>query len=221
MLGPGLPAVLAFIEAMLIARRRADLAPQIKATLDRLHEEGARATSEVMARKRWRMMTTPEIAAQNFWATITGVALQMVASGTTAIGSGIDALALVELNLVDRQSGPEIPAAKNPALVSNGVSVMRESAAKILPTHEVTNQPPRCRQSICSKATSRWLRPSGARGAEGAGPHLKSSGQLAGDERVQDILAPSRPAAISRSCARSRAASAIARRRGRISSGLS
>jgi TetR/AcrR family transcriptional regulator, regulator of cefoperazone and chloramphenicol sensitivity len=111
-LGPGLPAVLAFIEAMLIARRRADLAPQIKATLDRLHEEGARATSEVMARKRWRMMTTPEIAAQNFWATITGVALQMVASGTTAIGSGIDALALVELNLVDRQSGPENPGRK-------------------------------------------------------------------------------------------------------------
>ena len=53
------------------------------------------------------MMTSPEIAAQNFWATITGVALQMVASGTTAIGGGIDALALVELNLVDRQSGSE------------------------------------------------------------------------------------------------------------------
>jgi TetR/AcrR family transcriptional regulator, regulator of cefoperazone and chloramphenicol sensitivity len=40
------------------------------------------------------------------------VALQMVASGTTAIGSGIDALALVELNLVDRQSGPENPGRK-------------------------------------------------------------------------------------------------------------
>jgi hypothetical protein len=52
------------------------------------------------------MMTSPEIAAQNFWATITGVALQMVASGTTAIGSGIDALALVELNLLDRQDRP-------------------------------------------------------------------------------------------------------------------
>jgi AcrR family transcriptional regulator len=107
-LGPGLPAVLAFIEAMLIARRRPDLAPQIKATLDRLHEEGARATSEVLAKKRWRMLTSPEIAARNFWATITGVALQMVASGTTKVGSGIDALALVELNLVDQRDDAEI-----------------------------------------------------------------------------------------------------------------
>ena len=53
-LGAGLPAVLAFIEAMLIARRRADLGAQIKGTLDRLHEEGARATSEIIARKAGR-----------------------------------------------------------------------------------------------------------------------------------------------------------------------
>lgn len=106
-LGPGLPAVLAFIEAMLIARRRPDLAPQIKATLDRLHEEGARATSEILARKRWRMKTSAAVAAQNFWATMTGVALQMVASGATTIGSGVDALALVELNLDDGQVGAD------------------------------------------------------------------------------------------------------------------
>jgi TetR/AcrR family transcriptional regulator, regulator of cefoperazone and chloramphenicol sensitivity len=48
--GSGLPAVLAFIEAMLIAHRRTDLVPQIKATLDRLHEEGARTTSEITAK---------------------------------------------------------------------------------------------------------------------------------------------------------------------------
>jgi AcrR family transcriptional regulator len=101
-LGHGLPAVLAFIEAMLIARRRADLAPQIKTTLDRLHEEGARASSELLTRKRWRMKTSPEVAAQNFWATMTGIALQMVASGSTSIGQGIDALALVDLNMDDR-----------------------------------------------------------------------------------------------------------------------
>jgi TetR/AcrR family transcriptional regulator, regulator of cefoperazone and chloramphenicol sensitivity len=106
-LGPGLPAVLAFIEAMLIARRRGDLAPQIKATLERLHEQGARATSELLARKRWRMRTSPAVAAQNFWATMTGVALQMVASGTTTIDGGIDALALVELNLDDGLDGAD------------------------------------------------------------------------------------------------------------------
>jgi hypothetical protein len=62
---------------MLIARRRRGLAPQIKAMLNRLHEEGAQATSEIPARKRWRIGTSPEIAASNFWATNTGVALQM------------------------------------------------------------------------------------------------------------------------------------------------
>lgn len=108
-LGSGLPAVLAFVEAMLIARRRPDLAPQIKATLDRLHEEGARATSELLAGKRWKMKTSPQVAAQNFWATITGVALQMVASGTSNVGAGVDALALVDLNMDDRTAPPRRP----------------------------------------------------------------------------------------------------------------
>ena len=102
-LGPGLPSVLAFVEAMLIARRRADLAPQIKATLDRLHEEGARATSDMLARKQWHIRTSPEVAAKNFWATVMGIALQMVASGVTSIDAGMDALALFDLNLEDRQ----------------------------------------------------------------------------------------------------------------------
>jgi hypothetical protein len=62
---------------MLIAGRRRGLTPQIKAMLDRLHEESVRATSEILARKRWRIETSPEIAASNFWATITGVAQQM------------------------------------------------------------------------------------------------------------------------------------------------
>jgi TetR/AcrR family transcriptional regulator, regulator of cefoperazone and chloramphenicol sensitivity len=101
-LGTGLPSVLAFVEAMLIARRRADLAPQIKATLDRLHEEGARAMSETLAKKNWRIKTSPEVAAKNFWATVTGVALQMVARGVASIDAGMDALTLFELNLEDR-----------------------------------------------------------------------------------------------------------------------
>ena len=100
-LGAGLPAVLAFIEAMLIARRRPDLGAQIKGTLDRLHQEGARASAEITSRKGWSMKTSPEVAARNFWATITGIALQMVASGDTNIAGEIDALALVELNLND------------------------------------------------------------------------------------------------------------------------
>ncbi|NOJ38526.1 hypothetical protein [Bradyrhizobium australiense] len=64
----------------------------------------------------------------NFWATITGVALQMVASGTSEIGSSVDALALVEPNLVDRRP------ARTSRPEKSRVSVMRESAARILPT---------------------------------------------------------------------------------------
>jgi AcrR family transcriptional regulator len=101
-LGPGLPAVIAFIEAMLIARRRSDLAPPIKQTLDRLHEEGTRALTEILVRKRWRLKASAAITAQSFWATITGVALQMVASGETCTFDEFAALALVKLNFDDR-----------------------------------------------------------------------------------------------------------------------
>jgi TetR/AcrR family transcriptional regulator, regulator of cefoperazone and chloramphenicol sensitivity len=82
-LGPGLPAVLALVESMLIARRCPVLAPRIKATLEQLREESARATSEFLAKKRCRMKTSPEVAAQNFWTTMIGAALQLVASGAT------------------------------------------------------------------------------------------------------------------------------------------
>ena len=102
-LGAGLHAVLAFIEAMLIARRRPDLTENIKGTLDRLHEQGARASAEIIARKGWSMRTSPEVASRNFWATITGVALQMVASGDTTVTGQVDALALIELNLNDKK----------------------------------------------------------------------------------------------------------------------
>ncbi|MBR0828616.1 TetR family transcriptional regulator [Bradyrhizobium manausense] len=84
----GLPAILTFIEAMLIARRRPDLAPQIKATLVGLHEQVGRATSEVILQGPWEMGMPPETAAQNFWADIMGKALQSIAAGATQTGTG-------------------------------------------------------------------------------------------------------------------------------------
>lgn len=72
-LGEGLPAVLVFVEATLIARRRTDLAPRIRETLERLYEHGPRTEEQR------QVQTKPE----NFWATMMGAALQMVDTGAT------------------------------------------------------------------------------------------------------------------------------------------
>jgi TetR/AcrR family transcriptional regulator, regulator of cefoperazone and chloramphenicol sensitivity len=103
-LGPGLPGIIAFVEAMLIARRRSDLVPQIKHTLDRLHEEGTRALLEVLVKKRWRLKASAATIAQSFWATMIGVALQVVASGETSTPDELAALALIKLGFRDRQN---------------------------------------------------------------------------------------------------------------------
>jgi hypothetical protein len=62
-----LPAVLAFVEATLISRSAQKLAPQLKGTLNRLHQQVARAIPEILATKQWRIECAPEIAAQHFW----------------------------------------------------------------------------------------------------------------------------------------------------------
>jgi TetR/AcrR family transcriptional regulator, regulator of cefoperazone and chloramphenicol sensitivity len=110
-LGPGLPAVIAFVEAMLIARRRPDLAPQIKRTLDRLRDEGTRALTEVLAKKRWRLKASAAVTAQSFWATITGVALQNIASGTTSVFDEFTAFTLVKISF-DDGPGDQQPASR-------------------------------------------------------------------------------------------------------------
>jgi putative acyl-CoA dehydrogenase len=64
---------------------------------------------------------------------------------------------------------------------------MRESAAGILPTHEVTNQPPPLPSINLFEGDIALVEAVRRSGAEGAEPHLKKSGKLAGDERVQDL----------------------------------
>ena len=64
---------------------------------------------------------------------------------------------------------------------------MRESAAVILPTHEVTNQPPPLPSINLFEGDIALVEAVRRSGAEGAEPHLKKSGKLAGDERVQDL----------------------------------
>jgi len=73
------PSLLLFAEAMSIARFDADLQAQVRLTLDRLHDEGARAVATVLDANGWHLRTSPILEARAFWATVVGVALQQAA----------------------------------------------------------------------------------------------------------------------------------------------
>ena len=73
-----------FVEALILARQRPDLVPQIARTIERLHVEGARAYGGEMARHGWRTHQAPEISARRFWTIALGVALEGHATGRSA-----------------------------------------------------------------------------------------------------------------------------------------
>jgi AcrR family transcriptional regulator len=75
------PAVPAFAEALLLARRRDDLRPLIARTLDRLHQEGARAVAERCRAQGWSLSAPAEAVARAFWATVLGIALESGGAG--------------------------------------------------------------------------------------------------------------------------------------------
>lgn len=65
-----------FIEALVLARQRNDLAPQIARTIERLHVDGARAFQSEMSRRGWRPLSSPDVTSRKFWAITLGVALE-------------------------------------------------------------------------------------------------------------------------------------------------
>lgn len=93
------PALLSFAEAVLLARRRADLAPMIQRTFDRLHAEGERAVIELLATRRWRIRTSPADEARAFWAVVIGVALEHGATAEPRARSSAEAAVALVLNL--------------------------------------------------------------------------------------------------------------------------
>jgi AcrR family transcriptional regulator len=105
------PALLTFAEAMLLARSRADLAPLVARTFDRLHKEGERAVAEMLVRRRWQLRAAPAVEARAFWAAMLGVALECAASGEAFAPETAEAAVLLVLNLhtggrpARRQSG--------------------------------------------------------------------------------------------------------------------
>jgi AcrR family transcriptional regulator len=73
-----------FVEALILARQRPDLVPEIARTIDRLHVEGARAYAGKVARHGWRSYLPPDGTARRFWTIALGLALQGHARGWSA-----------------------------------------------------------------------------------------------------------------------------------------
>jgi len=95
----GAPGLLIFVEAMLLARRRPDLAPTIAGTFARLHAEGERAVTDTLIRHGWTLRTSAATEARAFWATVLGVALERAATGGAAGTETAEAAVLLVLNL--------------------------------------------------------------------------------------------------------------------------
>lgn len=100
------PALLTFVEAMLLARSRSDLAPLVARTLDRLHREGERAVADMLVRRGWNLRTSPAVEARAFWATVLGVALERSASGEAFRPETAEAAVLLVLNLHGEATRP-------------------------------------------------------------------------------------------------------------------
>ena len=73
-----------FVEALILARQRPDLVPQIARTIERLHAEGTKAYAGEMARHGWRTHQPADVSARRFWTIALGVALEGHAMGRSA-----------------------------------------------------------------------------------------------------------------------------------------
>jgi AcrR family transcriptional regulator len=93
------PALLTFVEAALLVRRRPELAPRVSETFARLHAEGERAIVENLAQRGWQLSTQPALEARSFWASILGVAIESIATGGAISAASAAATVEVVLNL--------------------------------------------------------------------------------------------------------------------------
>ena len=84
-----------FIEALVLSRRRQDLAPLIERTLERLHVEGDRAYGAVRDARGWPHDADPALHARRFWALALGCVLRGAATGSSQKDCATDMLALL------------------------------------------------------------------------------------------------------------------------------
>ncbi|HWW49739.1 MAG TPA: TetR/AcrR family transcriptional regulator C-terminal domain-containing protein [Xanthobacteraceae bacterium] len=88
-----------FTEALMLTRRRPDLAPLVERTIERLHAEGLRAYAGKMAAHGWRSRLAPDVTARRFWALAIGLTLE-----GHAIGRAYEDCAADMLRLLDTQA---------------------------------------------------------------------------------------------------------------------
>jgi AcrR family transcriptional regulator len=93
------PALLNFVEAALLARRRPDLAPPVRDAFARLYTEGERAVAESLAARGWQIRAEPATEARGFWAATLGIALERAAFGEAFDDATADATVQLVLNL--------------------------------------------------------------------------------------------------------------------------
>lgn len=77
----GAGGLVLFIEALILARQRPDLVPEVARTIERLHVEAGRAYADKIARHGRRTYHDPDIAARRFWTIALGTALEGYATG--------------------------------------------------------------------------------------------------------------------------------------------
>ena len=73
-----------FTEALMLTRRRQDLAPLVERTIERLHGEGMRAYAGQIERHGWKTLRDPDASSRRFWALAIGVMVEGHAMGRSA-----------------------------------------------------------------------------------------------------------------------------------------
>ena len=101
------PALLNFVEAALLVRRRTDLAQPVRDAFARLHTEGERAVAESLAARGWQIREMPAAEARGFWASILGIALERGALGEAFDERSANATVQLVLNLYTEPERPE------------------------------------------------------------------------------------------------------------------
>lgn len=99
LLGPGSAAVMLFAEAMLLARTKAALRASVRHTLDTLQTVGEATLVRTVARRRWRIRTSPEMVTRAFWSSVLGLALEKAATADQFDYQNAEAVALSMMNL--------------------------------------------------------------------------------------------------------------------------
>ena len=84
----GADGLILFVEALILARQRPDLLPEIARTIDRLHVEGTRAYASEMARHGWRTRDAADVTVRRYWTLALGIALEGHATGRSVAAMG-------------------------------------------------------------------------------------------------------------------------------------